>query len=293
MRRHIAEKDTLAEEKQHSHQELLQKSEELRELNASLEHIVDEEVEKNRQKDTMLQQQARHAAMGEMIGNIAHQWRQPLGIISSITNNFIIQIDLEMDIKKDVLGEKLKDINTNINYLSKTIDDFRNFLKDSQAKTTFDIATILTDSINLAKADYDTNYISLTTDIATNTHYYGASSMLSQVVLNLLSNAKDALVQNEIIHKKAHLTLEETEDMFIIKLQDNAGGVSDEIKDKIFDPYFTTKHQSQGTGLGLYMSNQIILNHFHGLLNVVNVEDTNGIGACFFIQLPKGQYPST
>jgi C4-dicarboxylate-specific signal transduction histidine kinase len=116
--------------------------------------------------------------------------------------------------------------------------------------------------------------------------------MLSQVVLNLLSNAKDALVQNEIKYKKVHLSLEEAEGMLIIKLKDNAGGVSHEIKDKIFDPYFTTKHQSQGTGLGLYMSSQIILNHFHGLLNVVNVEDTDGIGACFFMQFPKGQYPS-
>jgi signal transduction histidine kinase len=259
----------------------------LRELNAKLKTIVDEEVEKNRQKDTMLQQQARHAAMGEMIGNIAHQWRQPLGVIASITNNFITQIDLELDIKHDVLAEKLKDINTNVNYLSKTIDDFRNFLKDSQTKTTFNIASILTDSTNLAKPNYDSNYISLTTDIDLDAEYHGASSMLSQVILNLLSNAKDALIQNDIKDKKAHLSLEETEDRFIIKLKDNAGGVNDEIKDKIFDPYFTTKHQSQGTGLGLYMSSQIILNHFHGQFNVVNVEDANGLGACFIIQFPK------
>jgi signal transduction histidine kinase len=225
--------------------------------------------------------------MGEMIGNIAHQWRQPLGVIASITNNFIIQIDLELDIKHDVLAEKLKDINTNVSYLSKTIDDFRNFLKDSQAKTTFNIASILTDSINLAKPNYDNNYISLTTDIDLDAEYHGASSMLSQVILNLLSNAKDALIQNDIKDKKAHLSLEETEDRFIIKLKDNAGGVNDEIKDKIFDPYFTTKHQSQGTGLGLYMSSQIILNHFHGQFNVVNVEDANGLGACFTIQFPK------
>lgn len=290
MRRHIAEKDTLAEEKQQNHLKLLQKSDELRELNASLESIVAQEVEKNRQKDTMLQQQARHAAMGEMIGNIAHQWRQPLGVITSITNNFITQTELEMDIKQELLVEKLKDINSNVHYLSKTIDDFRNFLKDSQAKTTFDIGTILLDSINLAKPNYDSNYISLTTDIAINTHYYGPSSMLSQVVLNLLSNAKDALIQNEIKNKKAHLSLEETEDMFIIRLKDNAGGVNDEIKEKIFDPYFTTKHQSQGTGLGLYMSSQIILNHFHGQFNLINIEDADGIGACFVIQFPKNEF---
>ena len=287
MQRHIAEKDTLAAEKQLKHQELEEKSEELRKLNASLQSMIDDEVEKNRQKDSMLQQQARHAAMGEMIGNIAHQWRQPLGVISAITTNFITQIELELDIKPALLGEKLNDINTNVAYLSKTIDDFRNFLKDSQSKTTFSIMNVLTDSINLAKPNYDANYIQLTTYIDKDIHYYGPSSMLSQVVLNLLSNAKDALIQNEIPSKHVHLVLKENEETYVIQLTDNAGGITDEIKAKIFDPYFTTKHQSQGTGLGLYMSSQIINNHFKGQLSMDNVENENGFGACFTIEFPK------
>lgn len=289
MRRHIAEKDALAEEKQLKHLELLQKSEELRILNANLQTLIDQEVEKNRQKDSMLQQQARHAAMGEMIGNIAHQWRQPLGVIASITTNFMTQIELELDIPSTILMEKYKEINTNVNYLSKTIDDFRNFLKDSQAKTTFDIASVVTNALNLSKPDYDSNYIQIDMHATNEMHYYGASSMLLQVILNLLSNAKDALIQNEIEDKKVRISLEETSDLFIIKVKDNGGGVSDELKEKIFDPYFTTKHQSKGTGLGLYMSSQIIMNHFHGHLNLINVEDEDGMGACFVIEFPKSE----
>lgn len=289
MKKHIAEKDALAQEKQLKHLELLQKSEELRILNATLQTLIDEEVEKNRQKDSMLQQQARHAAMGEMIGNIAHQWRQPLGVIASITTNFITQIELELDVPSATLIEKYKEINTNVNYLSKTIDDFRNFLKDSQDKTTFDIASVLLNALNLSKPNYDSNYIKITMQTGENMYHYGPSSMLLQVILNLLSNAKDALIQNEIKNKKVRITLEETSDTFTIKVKDNGGGVSDEIKEKIFDPYFTTKHQSKGTGLGLYMSSQIIINHFHGHFNLINVEDEDGVGACFVITFPKSE----
>jgi C4-dicarboxylate-specific signal transduction histidine kinase len=119
----------------------------------------------------------------------------------------------------------------------------------------------------------------------TDLEYNGASSMLSQVILNIFSNAKDILVEKNIKNKIVTITLKKEQNITIIKIKDNAGGVPEEIIDKIFDPYFTTKHQSQGTGIGLYMSSQIIQKHFDGSLSVKNTKDENGFGAEFTIKI--------
>ncbi|MDD5051315.1 MAG: ATP-binding protein [Sulfuricurvum sp.] len=242
---------------------------------------------KLREKDTLLQQQSRLAALGEMIGNIAHQWRQPLGSISAIAGSIIIEKELDMEINTDTLVSQMTNINNQVQYLSKTIDDFRNYLKKDQNLTLFNISKVLFDAINIAKASYDDSHITIYTNFDTDITYLGSKSILSQVILNLLSNAKDALIQNEIENKIVTITLNQSHDMIIITVKDNGGGVRDDIKDKIFDPYFTTKHQSQGTGLGLYMSSQIIQNHLQGHLYVSNIEDSNGLGASFVLKFPN------
>lgn len=242
-----------------------------------------------RSKELLLQQQSRLAALGEMIGNIAHQWRQPLGSISVIAGSIIVEKELGIQSNDDTLVTQMKNINDQVQYLSRTIDDFRNFFKDDQSKTLFDVSDVLNDAINISKASYENFYITVTRDYSSGIIYFGGKSMLLQIVLNLLSNAKDALVQSGMENKQVILSLRESDGVITIKVKDNGGGIPDEIKDKLFDPYFTTKHQSQGTGLGLYMSAQILQNHFNGHLRVLNVVDENGIGACFVVEFPETQ----
>ncbi len=253
-------------------------------LNMSKE--LKEQVENNAYKDKLLQQQSRQAAMGEMIANIAHQWRQPLGAISAAAGSLMIKSELGQDIAPDLLVKNMESISKSALYLSKTIDDFRNFLKDDQTKSNFNISKILETSISLTASGYETNYISIEKSIDKNITYFGQSGMLSQVILNILANAKDALVQANTVDKKVKISLKKTDTKIVIEIKDNAGGISDKIKEKIFDPYFTTKHKSSGTGLGLYMCNQIIRNKLHGILYALNKEDEDGIGACFTIELP-------
>ncbi len=242
-----------------------------------------------REKDALLQHQSRLAALGEMIGNIAHQWRQPLGSISAIASSIIIEKELEMEINTDTLVTQMTNINDQVQYLSKTIDDFRNYLKTDQDTTLFNVSKVLFDSINIVKASYDNSYITIHTDFDTEINTLGIKNILSQVILNILSNAQDALIQNKIKNKKVTFSLRQSKELITITVKDNGGGIRNEIIDKIFDPYFTTKHQSQGTGLGLYMSSQIIQKHFQGHLSVFNVEDSDGLGACFVLEFLKNK----
>jgi len=235
------------------------------------------------EKDHLIQQQSHLAALGEMIGNIAHQWRQPLGAISAITSLIIVKKELNIKIEHEELVSQMTSINDQVQYLSKTIDDFRDYLKEDQNKAIFKISDMLNDSVKIAKAGYENSHITITTDFNNDITYFGFKNILSQVILILLSNARDALLQNEIKNKKVFLSLHELENMIIITVKDNGGGVPDGIKNKIFDPYFTTKHKGQGTGLGLYMSNQIIQKHFNGHISISNIEDQDGTGACFTV----------
>ncbi|MCK9337177.1 MAG: PAS domain S-box protein [Arcobacteraceae bacterium] len=242
--------------------------------------------EQLRQRDILLQQQTRLAAIGEMMANIAHQWRQPLSAITSSISGLKLKQEFSLLEEKDIIDAN-DQIIKNAEFLSKTIDNFRNFFKKDQLKRKFFIATSIDETITIVQASYDNNFIKINKDLDSNIYYFGSDNLLSQVVLNLLSNAKDALVHNQIEDKIVSILLFEENDNIKICIQDNGGGVSDGIKDKIFDPYFTTKHQFQGTGLGLYMSSQIIQNHFHGQITLQNKITPNGIGACFTVEFPK------
>ncbi|WP_281951212.1 PAS domain S-box protein [Nitrosophilus kaiyonis] len=249
-----------------------------------------EDIKKEKEKDKILLQQSRIAALGEMIGNIAHQWRQPLNAIKIVASGIkmrknagILKIE---DIEKDI--EKI--INYT-DYLSQTIDDFRNFFKQEKRKEEFNVLDIVKRALSLVEASYKHNNIRAIFEYDKKIKYFyvGYPNELAQVFLNILNNAKDVLIEREIKEKIVKVSLLKTEERLIIEICDNGGGVKDNVIVKIFDPYFTTKHKAQGTGMGLYMSKQIIEKHFNGFLNVTNkefiVDNEKFYGACFKIEL--------
>ena len=260
---------------------LKKKSEELEELNKNLDSKVKIEVDKRTKNETLLIQQSRLAAMGEMIGNIAHQWRQPLSIISTASSGMKVEKQLGLSSLESEV-EKLDLIVRTVNFLSNTIEDFSNFFKPNKAKSSFLMMEKVEESLNLIAASLKFYYIEVEKDIENEDKVYGFPNEFSQAVLNILSNAKDVLVQKRVENPKISIKVYHSEGNGFLEIADNAGGIDEKIIEKIFDPYFTTKHQSQGTGIGLYMSKMIIEQNMNGTLSVENGLD----GAVFKISLP-------
>jgi len=267
-------------------QEVTNKTKELNELNLNLENRIVDEVEKNRQKDILLQQQTRLAAIGEMMGNIAHQWRQPLSAITATISGLKLKEEFNI-LESNDIAKANDSIMKSAEFLSKTIENFRNFFSKNNFQKDFLVVDSIQDTLDIIKASYENHFIKVNLNTDTSISYFGNENLLSQVMLNILSNSKDALLQNHIENKIVSISLMQEGENIKITIKDNAHGIPIDIIDKIFDPYFTTKHQSQGTGLGLYMSSQIIQNHFKGMLNVSTVEDEDGKGAMFVVVFPK------
>ncbi len=261
-----------------------EKTKQLQELNTTLEEKVASQVNELRHKDHLLMDHSKMAALGEMIGNIAHQWRQPLSIISTAATGIKLKKELGVEYDDTMLFQELDAIHENTQYLSRTIDTFRNFLKDKKEYKQIIVQDALNETINLIQATMENNYIKLITNfdqiepIAINT--IGAE--FSQVVINILNNAKDVLKDTNIENPWIKIDLATNDDNVIITIEDNGGGISQTAFTHIFEPYFTTKHQSQGTGLGLHMSYKIITESLNGKLYAKNTEN----GAKFFIELP-------
>jgi signal transduction histidine kinase len=244
-------------------------------------------------KERMLIQQAKLAAMGEMIGNIAHQWRQPLTAISASASSIKFKVDHKQEIKDEFLLTNSSMIIEQSKYLSDTIDDFRTFFRSSNKKMAYSVGEFLHKCTDLVKASFDSSYITVIKEVDDKINSYGNPNQLEQAVINILNNAKDALKSAEGLKKKLVFVLtakEDTENNIIITIKDNAGGIDDEIIDRIFEPYFTTKHQSVGTGLGLYITHTIVTKNLKGEIYVSNEEfDVDGDrykGAKFVIKLP-------
>jgi len=266
-------------------------SNELRELNDNLEIKVQDEIEKNREKDRQLIEQSRFAALGEMIGNIAHQWRQPLSAISSTASGMSVQIDLQIASNEDI-KESYTNILSYVSFLTQTIEDFRGFFKENRERTQFNIIDVVNQTLSIISSAYKDHDIKLIHNLPNEDKLIidGYPSELAQVFLNILNNAKDAISSKEQEDKYVSINYKKEDGHYLIYIDDNAGGVPKSIINKIFDPYFTTKHKSQGTGIGLYMSKDIIETHMHGSLNVENrenrFEDKSFFGASFKISLP-------
>lgn len=255
---------------------------ELEILTSNLEYKIQEEIKKNEEKTTQLIQQSRLAQMGEMISMIAHQWRQPLTAILATSNNLLIKIMLNEKIDKRTLKDELELINEYSLHLSSTVDDFRNFFKTDKRKITCYLEDLIDKSINIIKTSVESKNIKLNTNYSFNKAMNLYSTEIQQVILNILKNSEDALVEKEIINKEITIKTYEENNNAIIEISDNGGGVKENIIDKIFDPYFTTKKSKEGSGLGLYMSKTIINEHCKGKLIATNIKD----GILFKIILP-------
>jgi len=253
----------------------------LEELNKNLEIKIQKEVEKNREKDRIMFQQARFAAMGEMMANIAHQWRQPLSELG------ILLFKLKDASLKNSIEEFEKDYNdckVVINRMSKTIDDFRDFFKPTREKSDFYIEDSIEEAIFIIKETLKSHNIKINFNNKHSIIVNGYPNEILQVILNILNNAKDALISKGKNHKKIDIQISSSNNQVKIFICDNGGGINENILEKVFDPYFTTKHSKQGTGIGLYMSKKIIEQN-GGSIEVSNKKD----GACFMIKLPKKQ----
>lgn len=250
----------------------------LQEINDTLAERIEAEVTKNRDKDGILVQQSRLAAMGEMMNNIAHQWRQPLNALNLVLVNIEDAYHYDQ-LSKEYLQQQIAKGDTLVQTMSTTIDDFRDFFKIDGAQETFDIGFAIQDVIGIVEASFKNHSITIDVIVQEPISVYAFKGQYRQVLLNILGNAKDAMIERSISHGKVVISAEKEKDFAVVRISDNAGGISDDVIQKVFDPYFTTR--PQGNGIGLYMSKMIIENNLNGELSVSNTSD----GAEFVIKV--------
>ena len=257
--------------------------------------VFNDITEMVRQKEETIKQnkivfeQSKMAAMGEMIGNIAHQWRQPLSVISTSSTGMKLQEEMGMLTHEHII-KTCTTINSSAQFLSKTIDDFRNFFKKDKHKEKYQIKDVVAQSMSLVNASLKDNNISLITDIEHDFTLKGFPNEIVQALINILNNAKDVLTDKDY-DRYIFITVTKNDNDCVIKIKDNGGGIPDDITNRLFEPYFTTKQQSQGgTGIGLYMTREIIVKHSNGNIEVYNreYEYNNKVykGAEFIVKLP-------
>ena len=254
-------------------------------LNETLERRVQEELSKNREKDHLLIQQSRLAAMGEMIHNIAHQWRQPINALSLLLGNIRDAYDYN-ELTRTYLDEEVTAGQSMIRNMSNTIDDFRNFFAPSKGKSIFSLQQTLAAAIIMVEAALKNNEITITILPAEAVMVNGHPNEFAQVLVNLFSNAKDAIMQKHRRDGKILCELGQKDGLAWLTITDNGGGVSVAVQGKVFDPYFTTKG-AKGTGIGLYMS-KMILDKMDGEIHIQNVQH----GAEVRITLPLARHES-
>ncbi|NOR57498.1 MAG: histidine kinase [Sulfurimonas sp.] len=254
---------------------------ELKNLNTYLESRIEKAILVHKQEQKYLLQQNKLANLGEMLSMIAHQWRQPLASISAISGT--LTIDIMMDkYNGDFFKKRLESIGELSTHLSSTIDDFRSFFKENKEPQSITLKEIVDGALQIIGPTLGAKNISINVDIEDNIRVNTYVNEVKQVLLNILKNAEDALVEQNDKDLKVWISAELDKKFAHLNVQDNAGGIPEDIIETIFEPYFTTKSAKDGTGLGLYMSKTIIEEHCNGKLSVVNSED----GAKFIISLP-------
>jgi signal transduction histidine kinase len=243
-------------------------------------------VAKDISQRKIIESQAKLASMGEMIGNIAHQWRQPLNVISTIASG----IKIKSEYSQINVSEILPDMTTIIKqtqYLSDTIDDFRDFIKNSNNKEKIILKEAIEKTLSITYSSMKSNNITIIKDIENDIFIEGFKNQLIQAFINILNNAKDALNEKEILDKFIFISAKKIDDNLVLIIKDNAKGIDENIMHKIFEPYFTTKHKSIGTGIGLSLVHQIITTHHNATIDVSNEQfiynENVYTGACFKI----------
>lgn len=259
-----------------------ERTQELLDINLSLDHRVKEEVRKRREQEHLMVQQSRFAAMGEMIGNVAHQWRQPLNALSLLIQNIKFAFEFgKLDAAYiDYVNEQGIRLTKN---MSSTIDDFREFFRENKKSSKFNMSSQINNALMLMTGTFEHHNIQLDKQMDPDVIFYGMANEFSQVILNLLKNAQDILIEKVTDKRYIFIKVYQDEMHIYCRIGDNGGGIPPEIIERIFDPYFTTKEEGKGTGIGLYMSKVIIEKHMNGTLTVSNNEN----GAIFTISFPK------
>ena len=253
----------------------------LEELNSSLQKQVEESVAELRRKDQMLISQGRQAAMGEMISNIAHQWRQPLNALSLLIANLNF-CHQEGDLSRTYMEKSVTTADRLLQKMSTTITDFSNFFRPEKQKVTFSARDEIQRAVNMVEDAYNSSNITVTIEGSDGVTLYGFPNEYSQVLLNLLANSRDAVVASATPEGRVIITVAESGGMGIVTVQDNGGGIPEDVIDKIFEPYFSTKQM--GTGIGLYMSKMIIERNMEGRITAANREG----GSKITLETPLG-----
>ena len=270
--------------------EISKRTDELNKLNLSLELRVKDELEKNKLFQEKLFKADKLASMGEMISNIAHQWRQPLSVISTVATGIKIQKEFGT-LNDENLVQDMELINKNAQYLSETINDFKNFIKGDRTIKTYDLSSTINNFLRIIKSGIKKDNIQVIMDLEKDIKIDGYPNELIQCLINIFNNSKDALEETKQENPLIFIRTLSQENSVRISIKDNAGGIPENIISKIYDPYFTTKHKSQGTGLGLHMTYKLIDEGMHGKIEAKNVkyqyEDKTYKGVEFEIILDK------
>ncbi|MDU5326095.1 sensor histidine kinase, partial [Campylobacter ureolyticus] len=245
------------------------KTKALKELNENLEKRLEKELIISRKKDQTIFLQSKNASLGEMLENVSHQWRQPLGAISMIIQSFETKLE-KNKLTPEFVKSQVNEAMILANGMSQTLEDFRSFYSPTKAKKTFTLNEVINDAIRLTKYLLQKKEIELIFDKSQEITIYSFKNELLQVLINIINNAKDAINEKEDV-KLIWIKLTKLDGFARIEIMDNGGGIDAIIIDKIFEPYFTTKHKSLGTGIGLYMSKNIVEKHLKGNLYVKNV----------------------
>jgi len=250
--------------------------------NKKLEEEVNKQLQELREKDKLLIAQSKLAAVGETLAHIAHQWKQPLSQINSVVVN--IEADFEEKrLTKQQLEEHLNEIEKLTLYMSDTIQSFNNYLQPNEDKEIFSMKEAFNDAFALVFKLLESKQIECKFELLEDSFIKGVKKEFVQAILVFLNNAKDVLVDNEIRNPKIYVSIGKKENKALLEISDNGGGILSKYFDKIFDPYFTTKPHSQGTGHGLCMAKMIIEKSMHGELKVKN----ENLGAKFSIILSR------
>jgi signal transduction histidine kinase len=257
--------------------------EERRQRENRLQHLVEQEVDKNKEQQLLMLQQNRHAQMGELISMIAHQWRQPLNNLS-LVNQVLITKYKKSKLDDESMESFKNNSSKQITLMSQTIDDFRDFFRDKKEKKYFSVNEAIQTVLSMTKDIYKKNGIEIDFVAAGSYKVNGLENTFGQALLNIINNARDALIEKNIEEKRITILLAQEDDTVLIQIKDNAGGIPKKIIEKIFDPYFSTKQNKNGTGLGLYMTRVIINEQENASVSVSNDAE----GAVFSIKI-KGE----
>jgi len=239
----------------------------------TMEEKIQHALEEHHQQNKIMIQQSKLASMGEMIGNIAHQWRQPLNALGLINQKIAI-LSKRGKLSDDMIQTNTSNANELIFSMSNTIDDFRDFFKPDKQAETFDIAEVVNASIKLLDSSLEDSHIKLYIDISQGEcKIFGYKNEFIQVVVNIINNAKDALKEKSTGSRDIFINSVNENGIVTFNISDNAGGIPEDIINRIFEPYYTTKEEGKGTGIGLYMSKTIIEDNMNGNISAYNTED--------------------